>query len=152
MQYDHEGVEITISVSTVQSLRIDSGIDQWNLLHRSSCRLGSADDWTQPHAKQLDIRQIAAVILATAISYAIWAWRSQDRHTNTWISNIVNWYRNRSAKTSSSYILSFGHGRRLNSTVSNHAKQWEMRQNSARIVAMAISYTIRTRYSRYAYQ
>ena len=36
-------------------------------------------------------------------------------------SNIVNWYRNRSSKTTSSYILLFEHGRRLNSTVSNHA-------------------------------
>ena len=35
--------------------------------------------------------------------------------------NIVNLYRNRSSKITSSYILLLQHGRRLNSTVSNHA-------------------------------
>ena len=32
--------------------------------------------------------------------------------------------------------------RRLNSTASNHAKQWEIREISAVILAAAISYTI----------
>ena len=58
------------------------------------------------------------------------------------VSYIVNWYRNRSVKTSSSYILLFGHGRQLNSTVSNHEKQLEIQQNEAIIVEVSVSYAI----------
>ena len=63
---------------------------------------------------------LPVVILYIAISYAIWvSWR-RDSPVNIHTSNIVNWYRNRLAITISSHILLFGHGRRLNSTVSNH--------------------------------
>ena len=61
------------------------------------------------------------MIFYIAISYAIWVSRSLDSPINILTSNIVNWNRNRSSKTTSSYILSFEHGRKLNSTVSNHA-------------------------------
>ena len=47
--------------------------------------------------------------------------RSLDRPINIHTTNIVNWYRNRSSKTTSTYILLFEHGRRLNSTILNHA-------------------------------
>ena len=57
----------------------------------------------------------------TTISHAIWVSKSRDSPINIQTSNIDNWYGNRSAKTISSYVLSFGHGRRLNSTVSKHA-------------------------------
>ena len=40
---------------------------------------------------------------------------------NTYTSNIVNWYRNRPSKPTSSYIMLFRHGRRFNWVVSNHA-------------------------------
>ena len=56
-----------------------------------------------------------------AISYAIWVSRSLDSPINIHTTNIANWYRNRSPKTTSSYILLFEHSRQLNSTVSNHA-------------------------------
>ena len=61
------------------------------------------------------------MIFCIAISYAIWVLRSRDSRINIHIPNIVKWYRNRSAKTTSSYILLFDHGRRLNSSVSNQA-------------------------------
>ena len=51
----------------------------------------------------------------------MWVSRSLDSPINIYTSNIVNWYRNRSSITTSSYILLFGHGRRLNPVVSNHA-------------------------------
>ena len=66
-------------------------------------------------------RKNAAIILKVSISYPIWAWRSRDSIINSGIPNIVNWQRNWSAKTESSYISLFEYGRRLNSTVSNHA-------------------------------
>ena len=50
----------------------------------------------------------------------MWVYRSRDSHINKHTSKIVNWYRNRSAKTTLSYILLFEHGWRLNSTVYNH--------------------------------
>ena len=50
------------------------------------------------------------------ISYSIWVSKIRDSHTHTHTQNIVNWYRNRSTKTISSYILLFEHGRRMNST------------------------------------
>ena len=56
-----------------------------------------------------------------AISYTIWVSRRLDSPINIHTSNIVNWYGNRSSKTTSSYILLFEHGKRLNSSVSNHA-------------------------------
>ena len=56
-----------------------------------------------------------------AISYAISVSRSLDSHINMHTSNLGNWLGNRSSKTTSSSILFFEHGRRLNSTVSNHA-------------------------------
>ena len=46
MQYDHEEVEITLSICAFQTYLIDSGIDQ-RKFHRTSCRLGSADDLIQ---------------------------------------------------------------------------------------------------------
>ena len=67
------------------------------------------------------IKSVTVVNFYIAISYAIWVSRSLDSHFNIHTSNIVNWYRNRTSKTTSSYILLFEHGRRLNSTVSNHA-------------------------------
>ena len=60
------------------------------------------------------------MILYIAISYAIWVSRNLDSPINIHTSNIVNWYRNQSLKTASSYILFFERGKRLNSTVSNH--------------------------------
>ena len=56
-----------------------------------------------------------------AISYLIWVSKNLDSPINIHTSNIVNWYRNRSSKSTSSYILLFVHGKRLNSRVSNHA-------------------------------
>ena len=50
-------------------------------------------------------------------SYAIWVHRRRYIHINPHTSNIANWHRNRTAKTISSHILSFEHGRRMNSTV-----------------------------------
>ena len=60
------------------------------------------------------------MILAVSIAYAIWAWRSRDSLIITRLLNIVNGYRKRSAKTTSSYSLSFEYVRRLKSTVWNH--------------------------------
>ena len=60
------------------------------------------------------------MILAVSVSYAIWAWRNRDNTIDTRFPNIVHGYRNRSAKTTWSYIMLFGNGRRLNSTVCNH--------------------------------
>ena len=65
-------------------------------------------------------RWLSVFIFYIAISYGIWVSRSLDSPVNIHTSNIVNWYRNRSSKTTSSYILLFEHGRRLNSPVSNH--------------------------------
>ena len=69
------------------------------------------------------------MILSVSISYAIWAWRSRDSHIYTHTLKIANWHRNRISKTASPYISRFGHGRRLNSTVSNHGKQYKNLQN-----------------------
>ena len=53
---------------------MDNGIDQRKLRHRTSCNLNTAGDRTreyQNHAKQLEMRQNEAMILAVSISYAI---------------------------------------------------------------------------------
>ena len=75
------------------------------------------------------IKQVTSGDFYLAILYAIWVWRSRDSHINTRIPKIANWHRNRIAKTASPYISLFGHGRRLNSIVSDHAKQWKNLQN-----------------------
>ena len=59
-------------------------------------------------------------IFYIAISYAIWVSRRLDNPINIHTSNIFNWYRNRTSKITSSYILLVENGGRLNSTVSNH--------------------------------
>ena len=69
--------------------------------------------------------QLPVVMFYITISYATWVPRSRDSPFNINNSNIVNWYRNRSAKTTSSYILLFEHCRQLNSTVSNYAKKYK---------------------------
>ena len=59
---------------------IDIGIDQRKPHHRTSCYLHMTDDWIQAYQTMHTIgnSENAAMILAVSISYAIWAWRSQD--------------------------------------------------------------------------
>ena len=57
-------------------------------------------------------------------------------------SNIVNWYRNRSPKAASCYVLLFEHGRRLNSSVSNHDNNRTFARNAATILVVSISLAI----------
>ena len=95
------------------------------IYYRISCCLNMADDWIQPYQIMETIGSSAKWCddLAVSVSYSIWAWRSRNNPINTQFSSIVNGKRNRSAKITSSSILSLGHSRRLKSTVSNHAKQ-----------------------------
>ena len=44
MQFDHEGFEITMSISEFQTLSNDKGIAQRKRRHRISYRLDTADD------------------------------------------------------------------------------------------------------------
>ena len=55
------------------------------------------------------------------ISYAVWVSTGRASQINIHVSNVLYWYWNISAKTTSSHILSFEHSRRLSSTVSNLA-------------------------------
>ena len=82
------------------------------------------------------------MILAPSVIYAIWAWRSQDSHSNTWITNTANWQRNRSATSASSYILLFEHGRRLNSGVSNQANNRKFGRMLRWFLSVSMSYAI----------
>ena len=45
------------------------------------------------------------MIFYIAISYVIWVSRNLDSLINIHTSNVVNWYRNRTTKTTASYIL-----------------------------------------------
>ena len=44
MRYDHEGVEITLSITAFQTSPTDSGFDQQKIHHLTSCRADSAND------------------------------------------------------------------------------------------------------------
>ena len=49
MQYEHEGVEIAMSILEFQALSIDIGIDPRKPHHRTSCCLNMGDDRIQPY-------------------------------------------------------------------------------------------------------
>ena len=55
MQYEHEGIEIAISIHEFQTLSIDSGIDQLKPHHRISCCLNMADDLIQAYQSKQTI-------------------------------------------------------------------------------------------------
>ena len=44
MHYEHEAVQIALSILEIQTESIDNGIDQRTLHNRISCRLDTADE------------------------------------------------------------------------------------------------------------
>ena len=56
MQYEHEGVEITISILYFQILSMHNWIDQRKLHHRTSFCLETAGDWTREYQFMLNNR------------------------------------------------------------------------------------------------
>ena len=73
MQYEHERIEIAISIHEFQTLPIDSGIDLRKPHHRISCCLNMADDLIQAFQIEQTVgnSENDAMILAESISYAI---------------------------------------------------------------------------------
>ena len=49
MQYEYQGVEIALSIYTLQTQSIYCGIDQRKPHHRTYCCLNMADDYIQPY-------------------------------------------------------------------------------------------------------
>ena len=58
MRYDHEGVEISISILEFQTYSIASGIDLRKTHYRSCCGLNRSDDWNQAYQIMLTIRNL----------------------------------------------------------------------------------------------
>ena len=61
MQYQHEGVEIALSLQEFQTLPIDSGIDQPKPHHRKSRCLDTAGDWIRQYQIMLNNRTICRI-------------------------------------------------------------------------------------------
>ena len=144
MQYQYKGFEIALSIYTLRTQSIGIGIYQRNytIVHLVVCtrqitEFNSIKSCkTIGHSTELhdDFGSICFVCIMR-MKESRQPYQYRKFKNSKLIRKLIT-------EKYIMYILSLGHGRRMNSTVSNHTIQQEIQQNFAMILELAVSYEL----------